>query len=60
MADEHKGLEITDSFINLGELVLKEEITILAPYLRDMILKVNRTADHGKDEEDKSRPIRQG
>jgi len=59
MAAEHKGFEITDSFINLGELVLKEEITILAPYLRDMILKVNKTVDHAKDDEDKSRPIRQ-
>ncbi len=60
MAAEHKGLEITDNFFTLGEHVLKEEVTILAPYLRDMILKVNKTADHEKDDEDKSRPIRQG
>jgi hypothetical protein len=60
MAAEHKGLEITDSFISLGQYVLKEEITILTPYLRDMILKFIKTADHGKDDEDKSRPIRQG
>ncbi len=60
METDYKGLEITDNFFTLGEHVLKEEVAILAPYLRDMILKVNRTADHGKDDEDKSRPIRQG
>ena len=60
MAAEHKGLEITDSLIDLGQYVLKEEITILAPYLRDMILKANGTFDNAQDGENQSRPIRQG
>ena len=60
MAAEHKGLEITDNFIHLGQHVLREEITILTPYLRDMILKVNKAADHGKDDENQGSPVRQG
>ncbi len=58
MAAEHKGLEIIDNLFDLGQHVLKEEITILAPYLRDMILKVNRTVDDAEDE-DQSSSIRQ-
>ena len=59
MAAEHKGLEIKDNLFDLGDHVLKEEITILVPYLRDMILKINRTVDDAEDD-DQSGPIRQG
>ena len=60
MPNDYKGLKITDNLASLEEYVLKEEIAILAPYLSDMILKVNETVDHGKDDKDKSRPVRQG
>lgn len=60
MVNNYKGLEITDELFDLGDLVLEEEITILAPYLRDMMLEANKKADHGKNDKDKSRPVRQG
>ena len=60
MANDYRGLEITDDLFDLGQYVLKEEVTILAPYLRDKMLEANEKADHGKDVKDKSRPIRQG
>jgi hypothetical protein len=60
MARDYKELEISDTLFDLGELVFKEEVTILAPYLRDMMLKANEAADHGKDDKDQSGPVRQG
>lgn len=59
MACDYKGLEITDNLFDLGDLVLKEEVTILALYLRDIMLKVNEAADHGKEDKDQSGPVRQ-
>jgi hypothetical protein len=59
MGNKFKRLEIIDRLFNLQEHVLKEEVTILAPHLLDMILKVIRTAENAEDE-DQSSPIRQG
>jgi hypothetical protein len=60
MVSDYRGLKITDNLVSFGKYVLEEEITILAPCLRDMILKANKTTDNGKKDEDKSGPIRQG
>jgi hypothetical protein len=58
MRNDYKWLEISDNLSELGEVVLDEEITLLAPYLMGRVLGSAEANDDGPNH--KSSPLCKG
>jgi hypothetical protein len=56
MDSNYSKLQITDNIPNLGDGILREEITLLAPYLMDKVMAINKATDERADH-NQSRPL---